>query len=80
MEYPIGVEMTNDYLSYELSKAAMKLVKDVMLVQKDENVVITADSSSDRRLVEAVAKAAFTLDANPVILLSYFTCCIYRAN
>jgi len=68
MEYPIGVEMTNDYLSYELSKAAMKLVKDVMLVQKDENVVITADSSSDRRLVEAVAKAAFTLDANPVIL------------
>ncbi|NLW22178.1 MAG: hypothetical protein GXY88_02815 [Tissierellia bacterium] len=68
MEYPIGVEMTKDYLSYELSKAAMKLVRDVMLVKEGENVVINADSSSDRRLVEAVAKAVYTLDANPVVL------------
>ena len=39
MEYPIGIEMSKDYLSYEVSKAAYKLVHDVMLVQPGENVV-----------------------------------------
>lgn len=33
MEYPIGIEMSPDYLSYEVSKAAYKLVKEVMLVE-----------------------------------------------
>ena len=33
MEYPIGVEMSAGYLAYEVSRAAYKLVKDVMLVQ-----------------------------------------------
>lgn len=33
MEYPIGIEMTDSYQSYEVQKAAMKLVKDVMLVK-----------------------------------------------
>mgnify|MGYP006932143271 CR=1 FL=1 len=28
MEYPIGIEMSKDYLSYEVSKAAYKLVHD----------------------------------------------------
>ncbi len=37
MEYPIGIEMSKDYLSYEVSKAAYKLVHDVMLVQPGEN-------------------------------------------
>jgi leucyl aminopeptidase (aminopeptidase T) len=68
MKYPIGVEMSRDYLSFELEHAAMKLVTDVMLVKKGENVVITADSSSDRRVVEAVANATYTVGANPVIL------------
>lgn len=30
MEYPIGIEMSKDYLSYEVSKAAYKLVHDVI--------------------------------------------------
>ncbi len=33
MEYPIGIEMAPDYLSYEVSKAAYKLVKEMMLVR-----------------------------------------------
>ena len=33
MEYPIGIEMSKDYLSYEVSKAAYKLVQ-VILVEK----------------------------------------------
>ncbi len=68
MEYPIGIEMTKDYLSYELSLAAMKLVRDVMLVKKGETVVLTADSSTDRRVVEEVAKAAYVVGASPVVL------------
>lgn len=68
MEYPIGIEMAQDYLSFETAKAAMKLVRDVMLVKDGENVVITSDTSSDRRVVEAVANAAYTIGANPVIL------------
>lgn len=33
MKYPIGIEMTEEYLSCEVQLAAMKLVKDVMLVK-----------------------------------------------
>ena len=46
MDYPIGSEMTKGYLSLEVAQAALKLVKDIMLVRKGENVVITADTSS----------------------------------
>lgn len=68
MEYPIGIEMSNDYLSFETSKAALTLVKDVMLAKKGENLVITADTSTDRRVVEATANAAYSIGAVPVII------------
>ena len=58
MEYPIGVEMSNTYLSFEVTNAALKLVRDFMLVKEGENVVITADTSADCRVVEAVGGAA----------------------
>ncbi len=34
MEYPIGVEMSNTYLSFEVTNAALKLVRDFMLVKE----------------------------------------------
>ncbi|SHI49967.1 Leucyl aminopeptidase (aminopeptidase T) [Dethiosulfatibacter aminovorans DSM 17477] len=68
MNYPIGIEMSKDYLSYETAKAAYKLVKDVMLAKEGENIVITADSSSDRRVVEATANAAYSVGAIPVVI------------
>ncbi len=68
MEYPIGVEMSEKYLAYELSRAALKLIKDVMLVKEGENVVLTADTSSDRRVVEALAGATYSIGANPVVV------------
>ena len=67
MEYPIGVEMSAGYLSYEVSRAAYKLVKDVMLVQPGENVVITGDTSTDKRVTEALMSAAYTVGANPML-------------
>ena len=68
MEYPIGIEMTDSYQSYEVQKAAMKLVKDVMLVKAGESVVVTADTSTDMRVVDAVMGAAYTIGANPVMI------------
>ena len=70
MQYPIGIEMTEDFLSYELAKSALILTKDVMLIQPGENVVITADTTSDMRVVEATANAVQTLKANPVVVLT----------
>lgn len=60
--------MTDKYLSFEVAQAALKLVRDVMLVTEGEDVVITADTSSDRRVVEAVANAAYIIGANPVVV------------
>lgn len=68
MEYPIGIEMAKQYLSYEVAQGAMKLVRDVMLVQPGESVVISADTSTDRRVVEAVAKATYAINAIPVVI------------
>ena len=68
MEYPVGVEMSNTYFSFEVTSAALKLVRDFMLVKEGENVVITADTSADFRVVEAVAGAAYSVGANPVII------------
>lgn len=68
MEYPIGIEMSDKYLSFEVTNAALKLVRDFMLVKEGENVVITADTSADFRVVEAVAGAAYSVGANPVII------------
>lgn len=68
MELNIGIEPAKEYLSYELAKGALKLVKDVMLVKEGENVLITGDSSTDRRAVEATAEAAFAIGAMPTVI------------
>ena len=68
MEYKIGIEMRDEYKSFELAKGAMDLVKDVMLVKPGENVVITYDSSTDRRVAEATANAAFTIGGMPSVI------------
>lgn len=68
MEFPIGTEMRDDYLSFEVARAARKAVEEVMPVQPGENVVITADTISDSRVVNAVAQAAYAMGAHPVVL------------
>ncbi|MDR7500545.1 MAG: hypothetical protein QN169_12530, partial [Armatimonadota bacterium] len=68
MEILLGTEALRDYLSFEVAAAAQKLVRDVMLVRPGEQVAITADTSSDGRVVEATAKAAYAAAAVPVVL------------
>lgn len=55
-------------LKYELQNAADKLVKDVFKVKKGETVVITQDTMSDESLVDAVAAAAYSCGAFPMVV------------
>lgn len=69
MEFAIGTEPTKEYMSFELAAGAAKLVEQVMLIKPGENVVISADTASDWRVVHATACAAFAAGAIPVIVL-----------
>lgn len=68
MDYPIGIEMTEEFLSYELYKSAYKLAKDVMLIKEGESVVITCDSTTDKRVVRAISNCTYAIGGNPVII------------
>jgi len=68
MEFLIGTEMRDDYLSFEVARAARKAVEEVMPVKSGENVVITADTISDSRVVNAVAQAVYAAGAHPIVL------------
>ncbi|MDR3331194.1 MAG: hypothetical protein LBT08_01070 [Synergistaceae bacterium] len=66
--FAIGMEMRDEYMSYELVKGALTLVRDVMLVKPGENVVITGDSCTDRRVTEAAAGAAYAIGGQPTVI------------
>lgn len=66
--FTIGMEMRDEYMSFELAKGALTLAKDVMLVKPGENVVITGDSCTDRRVVEAAANAVFSIGGQPTVI------------
>jgi len=53
---------------YELGKAAGKLVKDSLDLKKNETFVITADTESNERVVNATARKAFEVGAKPMVL------------
>ena len=68
MNLNLGIEPRDEYLSLELAKGARMLLEGQMLVKKGETVLITGDTSSDRRVMEAIAQAAYAMDAVPVVL------------
>ena len=55
-------------LGPELTQAADAMIREVLLVQSGETVLITADTASDMQTVEAIQNAARNLDT-PVALL-----------
>ena len=65
MDIEIGTEVRDEYLSWEVAAGARKLIEDIMLTKPGENVVITADTSSDGRVVQATARAAYAAGALP---------------
>lgn len=68
MEFKSGIEPTERFCSMEVMKGAFTLVRDVMLAKEGETLVVTCDSSGDRRVAEAIAEAAYTVGTKPILL------------
>ena len=54
---------------YELGKAADILARGLFKLKPGETFVITADTESDLRVVDATARAAFAVGAKPMVIL-----------
>jgi leucyl aminopeptidase (aminopeptidase T) len=68
MELNLGIEPRDEYLNLELYKGALTLAKDIMLIKPGENVVITYDTASDKRVVDATAGAVYAIGGVPTII------------
>ena len=68
MEFSIGTEGRDEFLFLEMARSARRLVEDVMLVKEKENVVITADTVCDKRVVDATASAVYAKGGIPTII------------
>jgi leucyl aminopeptidase (aminopeptidase T) len=68
MEYTIGTEGRNEYCDFELARAAHKLVTEVRPIAPGQQVLLTADTASDARVVQAVARATYALGGVPTVI------------
>jgi len=64
----LGTEPTNDYLAIELTQAAYKLVSVMRPVKPGQQVLITADTASDMRVVKATAGAVHAMSGMPTVV------------
>ncbi|GAB3417173.1 M29 family metallopeptidase [Flindersiella endophytica] len=68
MEVASRIESRPEFLSYEAALGARKLVEQIMLVKPGEDVVITADTSTDSRVVDLTAQAVAAAGATPTVV------------
>lgn len=68
MEVQSRVESRTGYLVWEAALGARTLVEEIMRVRRGENVVISADTGSDDRVVELTAQAAMAAGAVPTVV------------
>ena len=64
-----GTEPTQAYYSFELAQAANKLVTEVRPLRKGEQVLITADTASDLRVIMATAGAVLAVGGVPTVAI-----------
>lgn len=57
-----------DLYEYELGLAAKRLVRDCLDLKEGETFIITADTESNERVVNATARKAFEVGAKPMVL------------
>jgi len=57
-----------EHYEYELSQATRKIASELLKLKAGETLVITADTESDRMAVDALASAAFTVGAKPMVV------------
>ena len=53
---------------YELGKATDILMKDMFKLKEGETIIITADTESNERVVNAAARSAFSAGAKPMVI------------
>lgn len=58
----------NDFFEYELGKASAVLIEELFKLKQGESLVITCDTESDMRVVDATARTAFAVGAKPMVL------------
>ncbi len=68
MTYSVNIEQTNLY-GFELARAAYLLVHNLRPIEKGHQVLISADTTSDMRVVEATAQAVFAVGGIPTVII-----------
>ncbi len=64
----LGTEPRDEYYALELTHAAHKLVTEVRPLRPGAQLLLTADSASDMRVVRATAAAAYAVGAVPTVV------------
>ena len=67
--FRLGTEPRGEYYSIETTFAAHKLVTEMRPIQVGQQVLITADTASDMRVVQATASAVYTVGGVPTIVV-----------
>jgi leucyl aminopeptidase (aminopeptidase T) len=68
MEFTIGTEGRNEYMDFELGRAAHKLVTEIRPIKAGDEVLITGDTGSDARVIQAVARAVYAVGGTPSVM------------
>lgn len=68
MEITIGTEGRNEYYDFELGLAAHKLVTEIRPVLPGQQVLISGDTGSDARVIQAVARAVYAIGGVPTVI------------
>jgi leucyl aminopeptidase (aminopeptidase T) len=62
------MEARDEYLSFEMERAARKLAEEVLEIKPGQTVAITADTNADARVVWASARAIYAAGGVPSVL------------
>jgi len=62
------MEARDEYLSFEMERAARKLAEEVLCIRPGQTVAITADTNADSRVVWASARAIYAAGGVPTVL------------
>lgn len=69
MQLDKSLEPTPEWCWIEMGRVGRKLVEEFFPIEPGENVVVTADTQSDRRVVEETVKAIYGIGAVPTLIL-----------
>ncbi len=68
MDFKLGTEPRDEYYAFELARAAHRLVTEMRPISEGQQVLITADTAADQRVVQATAAAVYTVGGVPAVV------------